>query len=204
MGEKISKSQSNFFRIILKNRFILFSWPLNWISVWIRMTVMKKILLVLALFLGKEMAAQPYNTGIGLRLGGINSGLTLKHFVNDNTALEGIIGFGYRSFTVTGLYEKHFPVDNAPGLHWLVGGGAHIGFFRYGGSYYVYKKHNKVLYVDNDGPSRTIGGLDFILGLDYKFNGAPVNVSLDLKPFVDFFEFPTGYFDGGLSVRFVF
>jgi hypothetical protein len=167
---------------------------------------MKKICaaFILPLLVAFTAVAQDYNTGIGFRLGGLNSGITLKHFVNSSSAIEGIFGFGYRSLIVTGLYEKHFPFDNAEGLNWFVGGGAHLGFFRYGGSYYVYKKRGHVIYVDEEGASRTVAGLDFILGLDYKFREAPVDVSLDLKPFIDFFEFPTGYFDGGLSFRFTF
>ena len=89
---------------------------------------MKKLILTLA-FAGVFLSAssQDYHTGIGLRLGGLNSGLTVKHFVNSNSAIEGILGFGYKHFLITGLYEKQTPIADAPGLAWYYGGGAHLG-----------------------------------------------------------------------------
>lgn len=149
--------------------------------------------------------AQDYNTGIGFRAGGLSSGITIKHFTQPDVALEGILGFAYRSFIITGLYEKHNQITNAKGLKWLYGGGAHIGFFRYGGYYYrVYGRGNHVYYVDEVGGSAVIGGVDFILGLDYKFDRAPINLGLDIKPFVDFVDGLNGYFEGAISFRFVF
>ncbi len=149
---------------------------------------------------------QDYNTGIGVRLGGLTSGLTVKHFSNPSTALEGLLSFGYRSFVITGLYEKHRDINSAPGLKWLYGIGGHVGFFRYGGYYYRvrYDNNGYVYYVSYPGNTATIAGIDFILGLDYKFNNAPFNIGLDVKPFVDFFNGPYGYFDGALSIRFAF
>ncbi|HLG33884.1 MAG TPA: hypothetical protein VI757_03305 [Bacteroidia bacterium] len=150
---------------------------------------------------------QNYRTGIGARLGGLTSGLTVKHFTNPSTALEGIASFGYRSFVITGLYEKHRDISTAPGLKWFYGIGGHVGFFRYGGYYYrvKYEKNGYIYYVADPGSSSAVAGLDFILGMDYKFNNAPFNVGLDLKPFIDFFSGgPYGYWDGALSVRFAF
>jgi hypothetical protein len=149
---------------------------------------------------------QDYNTGIGVRLGGLTSGITVKHFTNPSTALEGILSFGYRSFVITGLYEKHLDINTAPGLKWLYGIGGHIGFFRYGGYYYWvgYDHKGHPYYTQYPGETSAVAGIDFILGLDYKFNNAPFNIGLDVKPFFDFFNGPSGYFDGALSVRFVF
>ena len=148
------------------------------------------------------LLAQDYHTGIGVRLGGLTSGITVKHFVNPTSAIEGIASFGYHNFLLTGLYEKHQSIPNAAGLNWLYGGGAHIGFFRYGGYYYRHK--NQIYYVEYPGESAAVFGVDFIVGLDYKFNKAPLNLGLDLKPFVDFYNGMSGYFDGALSFRFVF
>src|SRR5260221_1963766 len=122
-----------------------------------------------------------YKTGIGVRLGGMTSGLTVKSFINPSSALEGIFGFGRDAFSITGLYEKHVPIVNAEGLQWLYGGGAHIGFFRYGGRYYYwtyYTDHGTVYYVREPGASAAVAGFDFIIGLDYKFRNAPFNVGL--------------------------
>jgi hypothetical protein len=150
-------------------------------------------------------ASQSYNNAIGVRFGGLTSGLTFKHIGQSQGAFEGLLSFSHRTFVITGLYEKYKDIESSPGLRWFYGGGAHIGFFRYGGYYYWVNKKGKFVYVDGyDGPSRTVVGLDFIIGLDYKFKDAPFDISLDLKPFVDFWDGPYGYFDGALSVRFTF
>ena len=164
-----------------------------------------KIILIPAFILFTQAVhSQDRSTGIGIRLGGLNSGLTIRQFVSSNTAFEGLLNFGYRSFVITCLYEKHFPIEGSEGLAWFIGGGAHLGFFRYGGTYYAYKRNGNIYYVDQVNNNHTVGGLDAILGLNYKIKNAPIDLSLDIKPFVDFFEFPTGYFDGGFSFRFIF
>ncbi len=169
----------------------------------IRKLIMASLVLI---FVSKISVGQDYKTGIGARLGGLTSGLTVKHFVNPTSAIEGIASFGYRSFLITGLYEKHNDIQNAEGLKWLYGGGAHIGFFRYGGYYYLVRNNgHSVYYTDAPGGSNAVVGLDFIIGMDYKFNKAPLNIGLDLKPFVDFSSNGLyGYFDGALNFRFVF
>jgi hypothetical protein len=169
-------------------------------------TIQRVLISALLIITCNILQAQDYKTGIGVRLGGLTSGLTVKGFVNQNSAIEGIMSFGMYDFILTGLYEKHNPIDNAEGLKWLYGGGVHVGFFRYGSHYYYFTDHGHVvyLYATEPGMTSTVGGLDFIIGLDYKFHNAPFNVGLDLKPFVDFFDGVQGYWDGALSFRFVF
>ncbi|HJV19925.1 MAG TPA: hypothetical protein VJ552_08630 [Sediminibacterium sp.] len=155
------------------------------------------IALLISLFFSVEnSSAQSYKTAAGLRFGGLTSGLTIKHFTNSNTALEGILSIGRKSVLITGLYERHAPAGKNSSLRFLYGAGAHLGFFQDGGSYYY---NNSRIYT-----STTVIGIDGILGLDYKFNKAPVNISMDIKPFIDFFGGNYIYFDGGISLRYTF
>ena len=147
--------------------------------------------------------AQPYSTGLGLRLGGISSGISVKHFINSNTALEGILSFGHESIFVTGLYEKHQPFPKAEGLSWYYGGGAHLGFYNNNyGEYYYYKQHVKKGGVVEHYDSNVSFGGDFIIGMDYKFKEAPVNIAIDVKPFFDILPGFYGYWEGALTFRF--
>lgn len=163
---------------------------------------MKKLLLLLLMVGGfglfqQEAKAQAlgtdYRNAIGGRFG-IANGITFKHFMNNNNALDFIVNFRskkneYSTFRVIGLYEVHLPINNAPGLKWYYGGGGGIGVY-----------DNK----RND-DSEVAVSLDGVLGLDYKFNGAPINVSLDWKPALDLT--PDTGFDAegfGLSIRFAF
>ena len=165
---------------------------------------MKKLLLLLLMIGGfglfqQEAKAQAlgtdYRNAIGGRFG-IANGITFKHFMNNNNALDFIVNFRskknvYSTFRVIGLYEVHLPINNAPGLKWYYGGGGGIGVYDYKG--------------DGNNDSEVAVSLDGVLGLDYKFNGAPINVSLDWKPALDIT--PDTGFDAegfGLSIRFAF
>jgi hypothetical protein len=170
-----------------------------------KMTSLLRILLILSLTLMVPglAVAQGYKTGIGLRLSGWNTGISFKQSIGEPRAIEGLFSFRRGGFVVTGLYEKHTSFPNAEGLSWFYGGGAHVGFYDDGYDYYYYSYRNNKVYVYKDNGSATVGlGLDFILGLAYKFKNAPIDLSLDAKPFADFVDGFQGYWDGALTLRF--
>lgn len=158
---------------------------------------MKRVLL-LAAFLGllftSESKAQDYRHALGGRFGTAN-GLTFKTFVAGDRAWDLILNFrdnrNYSSFRFTGLYEIHDPINGAPGLNWYYGVGGTVGTFKW--------KH------DHDDDSRVYLAVDGVLGLDYKFNGAPINLALDWKPAIELNPNTEFNAEGvGLSVRFTF
>ncbi len=134
-----------------------------------------------------------YTTALGVKFYP-GAGISLKHFIKSNAALEGIGYFWKDGIRIAGLYEFHGDINGAPGLKWYVGGGAHISVWNTD-----WKKNN---------PGRTNGssiGVDGVLGLDYKFNGAPINMSIDWQPSVDlgnFYAFNRNW--GGISIRYTF
>ena len=144
-----------------------------------------------------------YKAAIGARF---TNGMTLKNFFNPTSAIEGILTFGNNPVLLTGLYEKHLRIHFAPGLKCVFGLGGHIGFFRYRGYYYwlVYDYGNRVFYVDSPSKAIAVGGMDLIVGLDYKLRNTPINIGLDAKPFIDFYRGTYEYFDGALSLRLAF
>lgn len=160
----------------------------------INQTTMRKIF-ILALLIcsvfninaqSKSENSSRYKTALGVKVwdGG---GISFKHFLSGSNALE-LIGYFWNQGTrITGLYEIHGPISGATGLQWYIGPGAHIGF-----------------YNTKNGDGAFIG-IDGVLGLDYKFKGAPINISLDWQPS---FEFGTnrGFWGswGGLGIRYTF
>jgi hypothetical protein len=160
------------------------------------MSNLKIIILLFVLITSSVVKSQSYQSAVGVRIGGLTNGITLKHFISQSSALEGILSIGNRTFIVTGLYEMHTPVDHSHLFFFYYGVGAHLGFFQDGGYYYY---HNDLVYS-----REAVVGVDGIIGLGYKFKTAPINIGMDFKPFVDFNNGSKMYFDGGLSIRYTF
>lgn len=116
-----------------------------------------------------------YNTAVGVRALG-TSGLSVKHFTNRSTALEGIVGFYPNSFSVTLMLERYSPAFDVAGLNWYYGLGGHMAsrsdFGRYDGRY---RRETSELGL----------GVDGIFGIEYKIDRIPIAVSLDFKPFLE-------------------
>jgi hypothetical protein len=131
-------------------------------------------------------SAQDYKFAAGLRFSTasptLSNSVTLKYFLDETNALEGLVSFGSR-FGLGALYERHRLIGGTPAFTWFYGAGGYIGFES--GKTYI-------------GPTG-------IVGLDYKFQSAPLNLSLDWKPELDIspaINFVPDAF--ALSARFVF
>ncbi len=153
---------------------------------------MKKLLvLFIAVFLTMsalraQTNSSDYKTAVGIKF--YPTAITLKHFITDKHALEGLAYFYNYGARISGLYEIHGKINNADGLRYYVGPGAHIGFYnnKYGGS--------------------TSIGIDGVLGLDYKIKSAPLNFSVDWQPSIEFGNgFNNGFSGGfgGIAIRYV-
>jgi hypothetical protein len=156
---------------------------------------MKKIILTLALviFISAFTSAQDYNTGVGLRLG-FSNGLTVKHFLSQRSAVEGLLVTRWRGFEITGLFEVHNQAFNVERLNWYYGFGGHIGFWNGDNTHW-----------GDAGTNYTIIGIDGILGIEYNFDEVPINVSLDWKPAFNLTGYTGFWGDGGaLSIRYIF
>ncbi len=155
---------------------------------------MKKLLLVVLVFIAASVTVnaqsmgRTYKTALGVKVwdGG---GISFKTFVAPQNAVE-LIAYFYKNGTrITGLYEIHGNIDGAPGLKWYIGPGVHLGLYDYKG------------YTGD----KAIVGVDGVLGLDYKINNAPINISLDWQPSFEFAD-NRGFVGswGGLGIRYTF
>jgi hypothetical protein len=145
-----------------------------------------------------SFATSDYTTALGIKLNPAIGGVavTFKHFMNQQRAFEALGTFWERGTRLTGLYEFNWDIRDLNGLKWYVGPGAHLGF-------YNDEYHNENHY----GASYVSVGIDGVIGLDYKFNNIPLNLSVDWQPAV---EFGTGRYNGfagdfgGFSARYTF
>ena len=137
---------------------------------------MKKIITGLlfctAIGFANHSSAQDYKTALGVRLSSsaanVNNSISIKHFISDETAVEGLFSFGDPiAFGV--LLEKHKPLSES-GLRWFYGAGGYLSFIK---TYNPNKLKNE---------TNANFGAQGVIGLDYKFTGIPLNLSLDWKP----------------------
>lgn len=153
---------------------------------------MKKYLFILcALFMGTTISAQnktaeslTYKTAAGIKVWN-GAGLSLKTFIADKSALEFIGFFNSDGVRITGLYEYHGELNTEGNLKWYGGPGAHVGLYK---------------------GSNTSFGVDGVIGLDYKFNNMPLNISLDWQPTIEFLGGKSAFIGswGGLGIRYTF
>lgn len=136
---------------------------------------------------GQSMG-RTYKTALGVKVWD-GAGITFKTFVSSNNAIEVIGYFNKYGTRLTGLYEIHGNIKDAPGLKWYIGPGVHVGFY------------DKTYYSGNS----AVAGIDGVLGLDYKINKAPINISLDWQPSFEFAD-NRGFVGswGGLGIRYTF
>ena len=150
-------------------------------------------LMITALCVNAQMnEGSDYKTALGVKV--YPGAITLKHFIANNRAVEGLGYISSDGFRLTGLYELHYDITSVQGLKWYVGGGGHVG---------VWSDTWKTRY-----PTRNDGlaiGVDGVLGLDYKITGAPLNLSFDWQP--SFNLIGHNYFEGGwggIGIRYTF
>jgi hypothetical protein len=154
-------------------------------------------------FCSTSLTAQStYDSAIGLRLGSPYS-ISYKTFLNgSNNAIEvfgsfntNLISSNYRwgSIGVGGGYLVHNAIESVDGLQWYYGVGASVYFYFYDSDFAGFA----------DQATIGLGVLGF-LGLDYKFEDAPINLSLDWVPLFAFNGYGKGFGAGrgALAVRY--
>ena len=81
------------------------------------------LLLVITTIFSLNSSAQSmgssYQTAVGIKFW--PGAISVKHFISDNNALEGLANFWDRGFRLTGLYEIHGDINDVEGLKWYVG-----------------------------------------------------------------------------------
>ena len=153
---------------------------------------MKKVSILLfafTCFAAVSVNAQTYQTAIGAKFyagNGAIGGINIRHSTSEHTALEGTLLFFNGGLGIEGLYQYQGPINGAPGLQYFAGGGGMLGF----------------------GTGRfSNDNVQFALrltgGVDYKFENAPVDISLGLDPFFYLVPRTGSLLPLGIGIRYV-
>ncbi|MBR2298784.1 MAG: hypothetical protein IKA45_07965 [Bacteroidales bacterium] len=152
---------------------------------------MKKIIAIIAaLVVSVSAFAQNYQSAVGLKIG-YDVALTYKTHVGSSNALDlgvnlsGLFGPNGLGVLVNGFYTWEKPLGAVSGLSWYAGPGAFVG-----------------LHIGD--PLAFNASINAILGLEYKFAGAPVALSIDWTPGLNLTGIAFSWHGGGLGVKYTF
>jgi hypothetical protein len=157
-----------------------------------------------------QIVSAVYTTGLGLR-SGTESGVTLKHHLKNNRALEviGSSGWEYGGTRITFLYEISNRIKGSKAWTFYYGGGTHLG--NYSSRYYGIVSYGLNYCIRNYDfrpmefkKNYTTFGIDLVIGLEYELKFIPFTVCVDVKPFFDFVNRGKHFFDSACSIRYVF
>nr|NQU91961.1 hypothetical protein [Bacteroidota bacterium] len=105
------------------------------------------------------------------------------------------------------MYEIYNTIraDRIRNFYFFSGFGAHAGYIRTLEQFYGQENGQCVLLEDRR--THVVGGLDGVAGFEYFFYSVPLSISLDYKPYVEFFGkkfFRIDMWNFGLSFRYTF
>lgn len=156
-----------------------------------------------------------YTLGVGGKVGSPWVSGSVKYFMGNSSAIEGLLHFGSFGVGTTVLYEYHFYFPSVPGLRLYVGGGGHIasnaGYKKYTyttlyGITYEYWGWNGRAY-NPFAPghySRLNAGIDAVIGVEYVFEKIPLALAVDVTPLVNFPGVVSFWWNTGVTARYTF
>ncbi|UEG54332.1 hypothetical protein LLH06_05045 [Mucilaginibacter daejeonensis] len=163
---------------------------------------MKKLTLLLltsafVIVIQQKASAQLYKAAAGLKFTGYENGVSGKYFLNENNAVEGILGIRSHGVVLTGLYQIHQTVFDVPELKFYYGFGAHLGAIGDG--------HYRRFVKDDDyGDAGILIGADGVVGMEYLIPETPIAISFDLNPRLELGRGPFFDLSPGLGLKYTF
>jgi len=163
------------------------------------------ILVLAAVLLSIEAKSQAYTSAVGLRLGACG-GITYRKITDNELAGELQLSGYHHSMVLTFLVERHRPMlihDHFP-VTLFYGAGVHVGA---GHAHYhddSYDHHDDDY---EDYPFSPKAGIDGFAAIEYELDPYPIAISLECKPYIEFFDYgsPGFYFPAlAFSVRYSF
>ncbi len=170
---------------------------------------MKKISTLLFLFfLAFGAFAQQYYSGIGLRVGKFNTGISYKHFMNSDNATGLQLDAYYSNVASGGNTIKGFviqqtrvkiPIIQLP-LDFIYGAGVNVGYFPFEAQGYYKRQKKEANYYSK---SVVSAGVDLTVQIEYKIPRVPATFGIECVPFYEFLHPGPEYIDFGIVLRYV-
>lgn len=104
------------------------------------------------------------STGVGLGVGTVGGGVSVKHFLADSHAVQGVVGLGNDTLRVSADYlleQNTFATTDVVDLAWNIGAGVGVGI--------------------GDGGNLGLG-VSGVAGLEFAFVPVPLDLVLEYRP----------------------
>jgi len=170
---------------------------------------MKYTLTIIIILMGHVLYAQEYKNSAGFRLGKTD-GVTYKRFMNNNGAVELMLGFGGydKGMQAYANYQWHYqiPTQFTESLYLYYGVGGHAGYIKSDSNRNYYINDSTIMTEDQKQTSYAIG-VDGIIGLEYRIFTIPMTVSMELKPYFEYYGLRYTQFrfwDFGFTIKYIF
>ena len=177
---------------------------------------MKRIILIsliaLSVLGGTSVKAQknsmPYHQALGGR-GGFIYGLTYRNFYDRMKAIELIGAYRYKGGSATCVFQFNKQMKRLQDIYWYWGLGLHAGhynskaYYQSSPSWLNSKWSDDYFLSSKPKTSLTTFGIDGMMGLEYVFRVAPVNITLDFHPYLDVYRSNGVFYDLALSIRYI-
>jgi len=163
-------------------------------------------LLSACLCISFSVMSQHYLRSAGLRMGH-TSGITYKKFVEKEQAVELMVSGRHNGMQFNTTYQWHSPANFSFDNNFVVyyGIGGHVGFERL----VPYNLEFQQPFPELDLRRRTYYtmGVDVVCGIEYRMLVAPLTISLEVKPYLNYIGFQAldgKFWDSAISVKYVF
>jgi hypothetical protein len=131
-------------------------------------------------------------------------GAAIAVFTDKTAAVEAMYSYitDKNRHLFSSLYTEHYPIKKIKQLSWCWGAGLHIGFSKEPRM----ADHPKPAFgtVEIRKVTRTVGGTNVMFGLHYDLNRIPVFIGFDIKPYVNFVNEESKFWDGAARIGIIF
>jgi hypothetical protein len=170
---------------------------------------MRYIITLLFILITSFSFGQDYKNSAGLRFGR-TKGVNYKRFLNASGAVELFLGFdghdeGIQLYT-TYQWHEQIPTPFTESLYLYYGVGGHIGYVRPTTDKTYYENGSSIVTETQKRTYYAIG-VDGIVGLEYRIYTVPMTVSLEVKPYFEYYGLrytQVRFWDFGFTVKYIF
>lgn len=165
-----------------------------------------KVTLLLLFGIWTGVSAQQYLKSAGLRMGH-TPGISFQKFVKENQAFDLMVSGRHKGIQFNAMYKWHSPAqfDFTDQVVLYYGIGGHFGIERFFPHTLEYERTIPELYLNRR--SYFSMGADIVVGFEYRMLVAPLTLSFDVKPYINYIGFREldGHFwDSAISIKYVF